>query len=49
MVLLLEVVLAAFDNWTNRTRTGLYQFLEEWFFPAGSDLLGWIPTDWQEK
>ena len=44
-VLSLEAVLTAFNNTSsNWTKEELRQFVQDWFYPVGSDLLEWTPT-----
>ncbi len=44
-----DIVLMEFDNWTNRSREGLLEFVNIWFSPSGTDLIDWSPTDWMER
>ncbi len=44
-----DIVLMEFDNWTNRSREGLFEFVNIWFSPSGTDLIDWFPTDWTER
>ena len=37
-----------FSNWSNRSSEGLLEFVNTWFAPPGSDIMGWTPPDWQE-
>ena len=39
----------AFNNWTNRSKEGMKEFISQWFEEAGSDIQEWTPVDWTSK
>ena len=44
-----EEVLMEFNNWTNRSKEGMKEFVSQWFEEAGSDIQEWTPTDWTSR
>ena len=44
-----DEVLMAFNNWTNRSKEGMKEFVSRWFEEAGSDIEEWTPVDWTSR
>jgi alpha,alpha-trehalase len=44
-----DVVLKSFAKINSSNASELRQFVDEYFYPPGSDLVEWIPPDWNES